>query len=148
MVGKARRLRGGGEGGGIRGGGAACAVAAARAAGSGAGGRAAAYGGLRGCPRPVRPEGWARFLCPAPFTSGCDEEQVRVKASENRARPVGAGKPRSLVSSSRRVLAPPAWPGPGAFARNAERAEGSNESQGSRDPRAVLSLSRGQQASG
>lgn len=129
MVGKARPRRGDWAAGRVEASAAVARPVLWRLPGPRAPGRAAADGGLRDCPRLVRPEGWARFLCPAPFTSGCREEPARVKAAENRARPAGAGKPRSLVSSSRRVPAPPAWPGPGAFARNVERAEGGNESE-------------------
>lgn len=48
-----------------------------------------------------------------------------MKAAENRSRPAGAAKPRSLVSSSRRVPAPPAWPGPRALC--VERVAGGGE---------------------
>lgn len=58
-----------------------------------------------------------------------------MKAAENRARPAGAAKPRSLVSSSRRVPAPPAWPGPRALC--VERVAGGGERWKRRSPRPV-----------
>lgn len=86
MVGKARRRRGGRVAGRAEASAAVARPVLWRLPGAQAPGRAAADGGLRESPGPVRPEGWARSLCPAPFTSGCGEEQAPRE---------GRGEPRA-----------------------------------------------------